>query len=146
MSRGARARLFVAVDPPPEGCRELGAWGRALAGALDLRSGRGSRRGLRVLDPDSLHLTLCFLGARPVAEIDTLAAALGLWAGGLGELRVGAPLWPPPREAASARVRGSRRGRRAGGAAGGSRPGDRRCRRLGAGAPAVPRACHARPD
>lgn len=97
MSRGARARLFVAVDPPPDVCRELGAWARALAGDLDLRSRRGSRRGLRVLDPDSLHLTLCFLGARPVAEIDTFAAAVGSWAGELGELRVGAPLWLPPR-------------------------------------------------
>jgi RNA 2',3'-cyclic 3'-phosphodiesterase len=52
---------------------------------------------MRVLDAHSLHLTLCFLGSRPVAEIDALAAALGACAAPVGELSVGAPLWLPPR-------------------------------------------------
>lgn len=97
MSRGARARLFVAVDPPPDACDALSAWARAAAGGLDLRARRGARRPLRVLAPESLHVTLCFLGARPVEEIDTIAGAVGGCSGVLGELRVGAPLWLPPR-------------------------------------------------
>ncbi len=51
----------------------------------------------RVLDPELLHVTLCFLGSRPVGEIDLLAAQLGVCAGPVGELSVGAPLWLPPR-------------------------------------------------
>jgi 2'-5' RNA ligase len=50
-----------------------------------------------VLDPELLHVTLCFLGSRPVAEIDQLAARLGACDGPVGELSVGAPLWLPPR-------------------------------------------------
>ena len=97
MSRGATARLFVAVDPPAEVCEELAAWARVAAGTLDVRSSRGRRRPPRLLDPGSLHLTLCFLGARPAAEIDTIAAAIASCEGSGGELRVGAPVWLPPR-------------------------------------------------
>jgi RNA 2',3'-cyclic 3'-phosphodiesterase len=91
MARGATARLFVAVDPPPEVRARLAAWARELALAT-----RASWP-LRVLAPDSLHLTLCFLGSRPVGEIAALAAALEPAAAPLGELRVGAPLLLPPR-------------------------------------------------
>ncbi|HWX98282.1 MAG TPA: RNA 2',3'-cyclic phosphodiesterase [Solirubrobacteraceae bacterium] len=97
MARGATARLFVAVDPPPEVCEELAAWARATAAGLGLRAVRSGRRPLRLLAPETLHLTLCFLGSRPVSEIDTIGAALGSAAGQVGELRVGAPLWLPPR-------------------------------------------------
>jgi 2'-5' RNA ligase len=97
MSRGATARLFVAVDPPAEVCEELAAWARAAAGGLGLRSGRAGRRPVRLLEPASLHLTLCFLGSRPVAEIDTIGEALSSCGGSIGELRVGAPVWLPPR-------------------------------------------------
>jgi 2'-5' RNA ligase len=50
-----------------------------------------------VLDPELLHVTLCFLGSRPVGEIDLLAAQLGACGGPVGELSVGAPLWLPTR-------------------------------------------------
>jgi RNA 2',3'-cyclic 3'-phosphodiesterase len=92
VSRRPTARLFVAVDPPPEACARLSAWARELA-----RAASGAGWPLRVLSPDSLHLTLCFLGGRPVAEIDALAASLAPACGPLGELRVGAPLLLPPR-------------------------------------------------
>jgi 2'-5' RNA ligase len=92
VSGPATARLFVAVDPPPEDCVRLTAWARELALAAS-----GAGWPLRVLRADSLHLTLCFLGSRPVAEIDVLAGALAPAAGPLGELRVGAPLLLPPR-------------------------------------------------
>jgi len=98
---GATARLFVAVDPPLQVCAELASWARLVAGVM--RSARGGRRddsshsGIRPLEADSLHLTVCFLGARPVGEIEGLAAALAECAAPVGELSVGAPLLLPPR-------------------------------------------------
>jgi len=95
MSRGATARLFVAIDPPPETCARLAAWARTVAARG--RAAGSSRGGLRLLDAESMHLTLCFLGNRPVGEIDALAAALGSCSEHACELSVGAPLWLPPR-------------------------------------------------
>jgi 2'-5' RNA ligase len=97
MSRGAVARLFVAVDPPSQACEELAAWARGASAGLGLRTGKGGRPPLRLLAPETLHLTLCFLGSRPVAEIEAIAGALSPGRGPVGELRVGAPLWLPPR-------------------------------------------------
>jgi 2'-5' RNA ligase len=87
----------VAVDPPVEVCHELAAWARAAGTGLSLRAERDGRPPLRLLAPEALHLTLCFLGSRPVSEIDTIAGVLGSCAPHVGELRVGAPLWLPPR-------------------------------------------------
>jgi 2'-5' RNA ligase len=97
MSRGAAARLFVAVDPPPQACEELAAWTRGASAGLGLRAGKGGRPPLRLLAPETLHLTLCFLGSRPVAEIDAIAGVLSSGGGPVGELRVGAPVWLPAR-------------------------------------------------
>ncbi len=101
MSRGATARLFVAVDPPPEVCEALVRWARAATAGMGVAGGRGS---MRVLTPASLHLTLCFLGSRPVAEIEPLAGALAECGGRACELLVGAPLWLPPRRPRSLAV------------------------------------------
>lgn len=98
MSGGASARLFVAVDPPPAVCHELAAWALEAAAALEDRARGGSRGAVRVLDPESLHLTLCFLGSRPTGEIDALAAALERSGLPIGELRVGEPVMLPPRQ------------------------------------------------
>lgn len=93
MARAASARLFVAVDPPAEVCEELSSWAReAVAGWREW-----ARRAPRVLERSALHLTLCFLGSRPVGEIDALRAALERSAGKVGELSFSAPLWLPPR-------------------------------------------------
>jgi 2'-5' RNA ligase len=97
MSAGQTARLFVAVDPPATVREQLGAWARSAAAALTGHLGRATAPPLRVLDPLSLHLTLCFLGGRPVGEIDAIGAALSAGTGEIGELSVGAPLWLPPR-------------------------------------------------
>jgi 2'-5' RNA ligase len=97
MSRGATARLFAALDPPAEACEELAAWARAVAAGWSSGTARRPQRPVRVLDARSLHLTICFLGARPVAEIEPLAAALGSCTEPVGELSVGAPLLLPPR-------------------------------------------------
>jgi RNA 2',3'-cyclic 3'-phosphodiesterase len=97
MTRGATARLFVAVDPPAEVREELLAWARrALTRTSRGRSPR-AHGDARVLEPEALHLTLCFLGSRPVSEIETIADALENCATSVGELALGAPLWLPPR-------------------------------------------------
>jgi 2'-5' RNA ligase len=63
------ARLFVALDLPAATRDELAAWRDEALG------GRGE---LRLLPPESLHLTLAFIGHRPESEVEAIgAAALG---------------------------------------------------------------------
>jgi 2'-5' RNA ligase len=96
MSRGATARLFVAVDPPAAVCERLAVWARgALTGPG--WGARGAARAVRLLEPHAMHVTLCFLGSRPVAEIETLATAVRGCEASSAELQLGAPLWLPPR-------------------------------------------------
>jgi RNA 2',3'-cyclic 3'-phosphodiesterase len=95
MSRGATARLFVAVDLPVQACEQLLEWARVVADSA--RAAGGSRGSLRLLDVQSLHLTLCFLGNRPVGELQALVTALTPCAEHACECSVGAPLWLPPR-------------------------------------------------
>ena len=85
----------MAVDPPAPACDRLLEWARAVAASA--RAAGSSRGALRLLDAQSLHLTLCFLGNRPVEEIDALAGALAPCIERACELSVGAPLWLPPR-------------------------------------------------
>jgi 2'-5' RNA ligase len=95
MARGATARLFVAVDLPAAVRAELARWGRAAA--LSARTSGGQ---LRTLDPELLHVTLCFLGERPVGEVAAIEGALAavcLEAPAIGALSLGAPLWLPRR-------------------------------------------------
>jgi 2'-5' RNA ligase len=94
-SSTATARLFVAIDPPLGVCEQLHAWAIAAVRGLGLR--RGASSPVRVLDPELLHVTLCFLGSRPVQEIAIVGEALEECASEVGELRIGAPLWLPPR-------------------------------------------------
>jgi len=94
---GATARLFVALDPPAQARRALAGWARAAAGAIAGPSTGQGRGAMRLLDAEQLHLTLCFLGARPVEEIGALAAALEGCEAHVGELSLGGPLWLPPR-------------------------------------------------
>jgi 2'-5' RNA ligase len=97
MSRAPTARLFAAIDPPEDVREALADWGRRACSALEPGAPGAGRRTLRVLDPELIHLTLCFLGNRPVAELDSLAAALAADGEDLPELSLGAPLWLPPR-------------------------------------------------
>jgi 2'-5' RNA ligase len=98
MTRGATARLFVAVDPPAEVREELLAWARRALARRSRGGGTGANGEARVLEPEALHLTLCFLGGRPVGEIETIGDALARCAASVGELELGAPLWLPPRQ------------------------------------------------
>jgi 2'-5' RNA ligase len=84
------ARLFVALDLPVEARSALVEWRE---GAV------GSRADLRLVSPDALHVTLAFIGHRPVADVEAIGAAVvgavdGLAAALLRPLAV-APL--PPR-------------------------------------------------
>ena len=85
-----RARLFVALELPGDVRDALGAWAREHVGAMPR---------LRVVDPDSLHVTLCFLGARPAGEVQAIAAACREAVSGrpAASLTVGDALWLPPR-------------------------------------------------
>ncbi len=116
MSHPATARLFIALDLPGELRQELSAWARlAQRRACSARGadaqGRGSRagqerssrhggglHGVRALDPELLHLTVIFLGSRPVEEIEPLSALIeSLAQPQIGETSIGAPLWLPAR-------------------------------------------------
>jgi 2'-5' RNA ligase len=61
--KSPRARLFVALDLPDQLREEIVAWGK---GAL-------ADPALRPVAPESLHITLAFLGYRPEGEIDRIA-------------------------------------------------------------------------
>jgi len=82
-----RARLFVAVDPPREVRAELARWARAVP----------LREGLRRMDVDALHVTLCFLGWCEASQIEEIAALVGDAAAPVDGLSLGAPVWLPPR-------------------------------------------------
>ena len=63
-----------------------------------MRAAAGPRR-IRLVAPESLHVTLCFLGARPVAEIAAIAAAVRESSdpAPVVALEIGGPVWLPPR-------------------------------------------------
>lgn len=81
------------MDPPADVREQLAAWARAATREMSRRSVAPPR----VLDVELLHVTLCFLGSRPVEEIEQIARRLLTCSGPVGELSVGAPLWLPPR-------------------------------------------------
>jgi RNA 2',3'-cyclic 3'-phosphodiesterase len=84
-----RARLFVALELPAEVRRALAAWTREHTAGME---------GLRPVALESLHVTLCFLGSRPVAEMEEIAAACRAVADlPAPELVLGDALWLPPR-------------------------------------------------
>jgi RNA 2',3'-cyclic 3'-phosphodiesterase len=84
-----RARLFVALELPPPARSALIEWRAAALGTFT---------GLRLVAPESLHVTLCFLGWQEVAEIDPIASACGVVSEHrAAELSFGEPVWLPPR-------------------------------------------------
>jgi len=69
---GATARLFVALELPSAAREALVQWRSEVAREVS---------GLRLVRPEDLHATLCFLGSRPVGEIEAISAACGVVAG-----------------------------------------------------------------
>ena len=86
----------MALELPAAVRDALDAWRRAVTGAP---GAEGPPAGLRLLDPDALHVTLCFLGSRPVAQIDGIGAACRSELAGAGSLSLALaePLWLPRR-------------------------------------------------
>ena len=86
-----RARLFVALDLPVDARERLAAWREAaLAGVADR---------LRFVAPESLHLTLAFIGSRPEEEVEAIGSAVRGAAEGVGAalLRPAGLVAVPPR-------------------------------------------------
>jgi RNA 2',3'-cyclic 3'-phosphodiesterase len=84
-----RARLFAALELPAPIRTALVTWRTAQLSHI---------AGLRDTQPDaqSFHVTLCFLGLQPVAEIARIAEACGAAAGyRQPALSIGRPLWLP---------------------------------------------------
>lgn len=91
MTRSATARLFVAIELPEDVREHLAGWARATLASSP------ARERIRVLDMELLHVTVCFLGNRPVEEMEALVSRLPACDNAVGELSLGAPLWLPTR-------------------------------------------------
>lgn len=88
-ARDERARLFVALELPASARDILAKWR-----AATLREAPA----LRPVPVEHLHATMCFLGSRPVSQIDEIAAACGVVAGEpVVEPALGEPVWLPAR-------------------------------------------------
>jgi 2'-5' RNA ligase len=86
-SKSPRARLFVALDLPDEIREGVAAWGREEL----------SDPALRPVAPESLHVTLAFLGNRPEGEIESIAVVVGESAGPAPWVELRDPEQRPPR-------------------------------------------------
>src|SRR5215211_2012079 len=85
--KSPRARLFVALDLPEETREGLVGWGEeALADPA-----------LRPVAPESLHITLAFLGSRPEQEVERIAEAVRESAGPAPWVELRDPERRPPR-------------------------------------------------
>ncbi|MEA2385920.1 MAG: 2,3-cyclic 3-phosphodiesterase [Thermoleophilaceae bacterium] len=73
------ARLFVALELPARVRMQLVEWRSAAI---------GDRDDLRLVAADSLHVTLAFLGSRPMAEVEAIAAAVSDAVSGLKAARL----------------------------------------------------------
>ena len=87
MNAPERARLFVALELPPVIRTSLVQWRSEQLDGI---------RGLRPVDPEALHVTLCFLGWQPADEIEAIAAAcLRIGAEPRAVLSLDGALWLP---------------------------------------------------
>lgn len=62
----SRARLFVALDLPRMVCEDIVAWGET----------RLTDPALRRIPPESLHVTLAFLGDRPLSDVERITEVI----------------------------------------------------------------------
>lgn len=85
--RSPRARLFVALDLPERVKAGLGEWG---GGAL-------ADPALRPVKPESLHVTLAFLGYQPEKEIPRLAEIVAASQVAAPSIELGDPVPRPER-------------------------------------------------
>jgi 2'-5' RNA ligase len=73
---GDRIRLFCGLQLPGEAVEPLTAWQRE------------QLRGVRIVPPENLHVTLCFLGSRPENDVPLVARELATAAAGAGRVRL----------------------------------------------------------
>ncbi len=85
--KSPRARLFVALDLPDDVRDGVVEWGREEL----------TDPALRPVAPESLHVTLTFLGHRPEKEIERIAAAVGESVGPAPWVELRDPEQRPPR-------------------------------------------------
>jgi RNA 2',3'-cyclic 3'-phosphodiesterase len=86
---GESARLFVALELPPPARSSLAQWSGAQLQGVS---------GLRAIEPEALHVTLCFLGWCPVAEIERIGSECQTLGGQRSiDLSFGEVRWLPPR-------------------------------------------------
>jgi RNA 2',3'-cyclic 3'-phosphodiesterase len=87
---GGRARLFVALELPADVRIALHEWRSAQLARVD---------GLRLVESEALHVTLCFLGSQRVDEIDSIAQACSETVAGSARpaLALADPIWLPRR-------------------------------------------------
>jgi 2'-5' RNA ligase len=85
--KSPRARLFIALDLPPQMRARLREWGEQ-----ELRD-----PGLRPVSEQSLHVTLAFLGYRPEKEVPRLAEILAASRDEAVELELRDPVARPER-------------------------------------------------
>jgi 2'-5' RNA ligase len=83
--KSPRARLFVALDLPEETRAGIVAWGRREL----------TDPALRVVPPESLHITLAFLGYMPEKEIVPLGQIVEGLEGAAPEVRLSGPAPKP---------------------------------------------------
>jgi 2'-5' RNA ligase len=83
-----QARLFAALDLPEPVRQALAGW------ALDTV---GDHEELRLVAPESLHVTLCFLGGRPETDAPRIGALVAACAGPVRGLALVEALWLAPR-------------------------------------------------
>lgn len=82
-------RLFIALELPVPVVDGLVRWRDSVL---------ATRPGLRPVPPESMHVTLAFLGEREPSSVDALRGALEVVAGaGAAPLAVGQPWWLPRR-------------------------------------------------
>ena len=88
---GDAARLFVALELPDGVTAALTAWSAAAATAAG--------DGLRRVGRDALHVTLCFLGVRPPAQVGEIGSVMRAAASAVSPVTasLGVPLWLPHR-------------------------------------------------
>jgi 2'-5' RNA ligase len=70
-SAGEPMRLFVAVDLPDDARQAIGVHQKLIADALST-----SRDGLKLIEPERMHLTLLFLGEVPDTQVPTMVEAM----------------------------------------------------------------------